>query len=443
MHSTHPNIGKKANSSLEISKDVLPHWLMAGMGFAIAGMISMSPAVVGGQEIFRTVEAKIHREVPVHVERLQLMWREFGNLNWPVKVLPQEQQAARAERVEAAAMDAKQDEEKKQEAAAETQEPLVEATKVERSPLGPRQVRLHLWDGSIVMGDVSMDSIHIETRFGKLEVPIANIQEFRPGLNSVPEINDAIVSLVEKLGDREFQVRESARLSLAAMGPMIRNRLREFADEGSAERKKHLATLNEEFAQMVEDGSENGETIEQPLDLEDTVTTGEFTIVGRIVEKQFQLSTRYGQLNLDLQHIKRADRVWEQSKDAVRKAVDIAGDQFFQKTPMATRILVKAGDKVSIRASGTVAWVSWGNISSGPDGIAQQGEWNGAQCGTLMARVGKTGEYVKIGSKGDFVAKSSGELFLGVAMQDHLATQEGYQWNGKYRAKIVVESGGE
>lgn len=325
----------------------------------------------------------------------------------------------------------------------ENAEPFVEAAKVASKPLGPRQIRLHLWDGSIVMGDVSIDSIHVETRFGKLEVPIANILEFRPGLSSVPAIDQQIVAYVEKLGDREFQVRESARQSLAAMGPMIRNRLRQFADEGSAERKKHLATLLDEFAQQVEDGSEDGESIEPPIEIEDTITTGEFTIVGKIVEKQYQLSTQYGQLNLDLQHIKRADRVWNRTESGVRKTVDVAGDQFFQKTPLSTRILVKAGDRVSIRASGSVAWVSWGNVSSGPDGTNQQGEWNGAQCGTLMARVGKSGEYIKIGSKGDFVAKSGGELFLGIAMQDHLATQEGYQWGGKYRAKIVVESSGD
>ncbi len=408
---------------------------------ALAATLVSIPSIAQGQLFGIEGMTRIPNLGPIPIEHFQLIVRGAKELNVPFGLPVQEIQAGRAAR--AATEEAVQDDEKKQEAEKESQEPMVEATKVERSQLGPRQVRLHLWDGSIVMGDVSIDSIHVETRFGKLEVPIANIQEFRPGLNSVPEINDAIVGLVEKLGDREFQVRESARQSLAAMGPMIRNRLQEFADDGSAERKKHLATLNEEFTQLVEDGTDNGETIEPPIDIEDTITTGEFTIVGKIVEKQFQLSTRYGQLNLDLQHIKRADRVWDVGKDAVRKAVDVAGDQFFQKTPMATRILVKAGDRVSIRASGSVAWVSWGNISSGPDGIGQQGEWNGAQCGTLMARIGKSGEYIKVGSKGDFVAKSSGELFLGVAMQDHLATQEGYQWSGKYRTKIVVESGAE
>ncbi|HMP80327.1 MAG TPA: hypothetical protein PKD54_12810 [Pirellulaceae bacterium] len=320
------------------------------------------------------------------------------------------------------------------------EEPIVETIRIPIEMPGPREVRLHLWDGSIVAGDIGIDAIHIETRFGRLQVPISNILNFRPGLQNVPTLNDRINLWVEELGDRDFQVRELARRQLSAMGMLLRNHIRTFDDGGSAERKKHLAALVEEIESLAEESEyvSGGDSV--PLDQEDTVTTGEFTIVGRIVENEFELSTKYGLLKLRLEDIKRADRSWGQTAESVRKNVDIGATDFFQRTPKATRIFVKPGDRVSIRCSGNVSWSSW-NMSSTPDGLANQGSWNGAPSGCVMARIGKSSEYIKIGSRGDFVAKVGGELFLGVAMQDNYANQRGYQWDGNYQARIVVEPG--
>lgn len=323
----------------------------------------------------------------------------------------------------------------------QTEEPVVELAPLPVDPPGPREVRLHLWDGSIVAGDIGLDAIHIETRFGRLQVPIANILDFRPGLQNVPTLNDKINSLVEQLGDKDFQVRELARRQLSAMGLLLRNHIRTFDDGGSAERKKHLQALIEEIDAQAEESELGMGGDAAPLDQEDRVTTGEFTIVGRIVENEFELSTKYGMLRLKLEDIKRADRSWGMAQDAVRKTIDIGATDFFQRTPKGTRIFLKPGDRVSIRCTGNVSWSSW-NMSSGPDGLANQGSWNGANSGCVMARVGRSSEYIKIGARGDFVAKVGGELFLGIAMQDNYANQRGYQWDGNYQARITVESGG-
>ncbi len=330
------------------------------------------------------------------------------------------------------------EEKKDQDEAAD--EPIVETVRIPVELPGPREVRLHLWDGSVVAGDIGLDAIHVETRFGKLQVPISNIVYLRPGLQNVPALNNQINQWVEQLGDRDFQVREIARRQLAAMGVLLRNHIRTFDDGGSAERKKHLQSLIEEIESLAEDGEYASGSESTPLDQEDTITTGEFTIVGRIVEKEFELATKYGLLRLRLEDIKRADRAWGQIGESVRRNVDIGATDFFQRTPKATRIFLKPGDRVSIRCSGNVNWSSW-NMSSTPEGLANQGSWNGAPSGCVMARVGKSSEYIKVGNRADFVAKVGGELFLGIAMQDNYANQRGYQWDGSYQARIVVEPG--
>jgi hypothetical protein len=334
----------------------------------------------------------------------------------------------------------KKDQEKEQEGAKEDDSAPMLETDATSNPPGPREVRLQLWDGSVLTGDLGIDSIHIDTKFGMLEVPVSNIQFLRPGLESIPELNEKLKNLVEQLGDKEFQAREQAHRELLAMGLSIRNQLRTFNDGGSAERKKHLQTLTEEIEELAED-EDPSQAANGSLDVEDSITTGDFTIVGRIRENEFSLKTKYGDLKIQLKDIRAGDRTWGVTASSVRKAIDIEATAFFQREPAKTRIRVKAGDRISIKASGSVNWASWGNMTSTPEGIGNQGQWNGMNCGALAARIGKSGDVIKVGEKAEFVAKSSGELFLGVAMQDNFANQEGYQWNGKYTARIVVEPG--
>ena len=127
-----------------------------------------------------------------------------------------------------------------------------------------------------------------------------------------------------------------------------------------------------------------------------------------------------------------------QSTQVVTKTVEIQGNAFFQTTPKTTRIHVNKGDRIRIRASGTVQWATWGNISSSPTGITNQGNWKNFNCGALLARIGTGDAYENVGTKTEFVAKSSGVLQLGIAMRDNYAQQEHYQWPGSYNAKIMI-----
>jgi hypothetical protein len=206
------------------------------------------------------------------------------------------------------AVEKKAEENKQEEAKEDDSSPMLE-TDATANPPGPREVRLQLWDGSILTGDLGIDSIHIDTKFGMLEVPVSNIQYLRPGLESIPELNEKLKNLVEQLGDKEFQAREQAHRELLAMGVSIRNQLRTFNDGGSAERKKHLQTLTEEIEELAED-EDPAQTANSSLDVEDSITTGDFTIVGRIRENEFSLKTKYGDLQIKLKDIRSGDRTW-------------------------------------------------------------------------------------------------------------------------------------
>lgn len=306
------------------------------------------------------------------------------------------------------------------------------------SPLGDQFVRFHMWDGSIVSGDVKVEEISVETEFGNLKVPVSQIRKVYPGLDSFPELNSRIEGLVEGLGDKDFDVREKSHRALASMGLQLRNQIDRFDDNGSAERKKRLGELKKEIEEMVDSAEEEGEETEYPLINGDTVVTPGFTIVGKIEQVQFTLRTKFGSLNVPLSDIKMADRTIEENKQDIRKTVDVGAEAFFQRQPVSTKIRINKGDKIWIKGEGIVQWTNW-NTSSGPDGLTNQGQYNGITSGSLCARIGTSGKPIKIGAKGEFVASKNGVLYLAVAMQDNYVNQQGYRWTGGYKAKIQVK----
>ncbi len=304
--------------------------------------------------------------------------------------------------------------------------------------IGDQFVRFHMWDGLIVAGEIEGESITVKTEFGQLQIPIRQIKRFYPGLDSYPALKEKIEGLVAGLGDKDFDVREKSHRTLAGMGLMIRNQLSGFADEGTAEQKKRLAELKKEIDEMLDEVDEDGEEIEKALIDGDTVVTPGFTIVGKIEQGEFMLQTKFGPLNVPLGDIKMADRSFNEVKEEIRKTVDVGAEAFFQRQPVATRIRVNKGDRISIKGDGTVQWTNW-STTSGPDGLANQGQYMGITSGTLCARIGTSGEPIKIGTKGNFVASKSGMLYLAIAIQDNYVNQQGYRWTGGYKAKIQVK----
>lgn len=327
-------------------------------------------------------------------------------------------------------------------AKAEVDEPIVDSASMETTDaIGKKYIRFHMWDGAIVGGELAIDRLRVDTEFGALEIPIEKIRSFYPGLDSFPERKEMIDTLVEQLGDRDYDVREQAHRKLQGLGLQLREQLHRFGDGGSAERKKHLMDLRKELDEVLEDLEEEAEdpdNVDRALIDGDMVLTPDFSVVGKIQQPDFEIATRYGQLTIRLQDIRFADRSFNQPKAEIRKTVAVSGSAFFQKKPVSARIRVNKGDRVTIRGSGNVNWTNWNNNAS-PEGLQNQGDWNGITCGALCARVGKSGQVIKIGTKESFVAKKDGVLYLGIAMKDNYANNTSYRWDGQFKARIIVQ----
>jgi hypothetical protein len=304
------------------------------------------------------------------------------------------------------------------------------------TPVDPKIIQLHLMDGSMIAGKLSVDEIEVETRFGKLKIPIESIRSFTPGLQSHPELGKQVYGLIEKLGSSDYDQREMAQKELSRMGEPVRPELLKHRDDTDKERRERVRAILDELDEAGDDAEV--EPRPQWFIPHDLVETSEFTAVGKIVTTEFTIATNYGPLNVKLSDVRRGERP-SQKAENLEKTVTIDGAHLVQRGMKETGVRIDRGDKVTISAEGTLNMTPWGNGSvSSPNGASNFG-WlvqGSIPGGMLIATIGNNTQYLKVGSQATIKATRSGTLRLGIAMQQDYANQ---QFPGGYQAKIVVE----
>jgi hypothetical protein len=304
-------------------------------------------------------------------------------------------------------------------------------------PIDPEIIKLHLLDGSVVTGKLSVKEILVETTFGKLTIPVGNIISFRPGLDSFPEVAKQINDLITALAAADYNEREAAQKELIKMGAPIRKLLeaRQKSDD-DAERNRRIKIILEGFEEGGAGDEEEGAPQEWiPLD---TIVTTDFTVVGRIVQKKFGVTSKFGELTVNLGDVRRGER-GQSAKEDVRRSIAVDGAAIAQRSFKNTKIRVEVGDRVSITADGTITMTPWGsNAMSTPDGSPNYGWYmgNDVAAGALVAKIGDSGPIFKVGSKNTFVAKKAGTLMLAIGMNPSYANQA---FPGKYDVKVRVQ----
>lgn len=305
-------------------------------------------------------------------------------------------------------------------------------------PIDPEVIRLFLMDGSVITGKLAVKDIQVKTTFGTLTVPVANIVNFRPGIDSFPEFGERINGLIAALGADDFNEREAAQKELQKIGTKVRKLLEErLKDDDNDERTRRVKKLLEEFDEMSEDSDDWGDSGSKEWIRQDTIVTTDFTIVGSIVQKKFAVASKFGQLAVNLGDIQRGQRL-QQSKEEIRKSIGIEGSNIAQRQFKNTRIKLEAGDKVYLTADGTITMTPWGsNAMSTPEGAPNYGWYvNGTiSAGALVGRIGDSGTVFKVGQKYSFTAKKAGFLQLAIGMNPSYATQN---FPGKYNVKVRV-----
>ena len=303
-------------------------------------------------------------------------------------------------------------------------------------PLPPDFVRLHLMDGSVIAGKLSIKEIAVDTLFGKLNVPVNSLKSITPGLISHPALAKEIGGLIADLGSANYNDREKAQQALIKMGLSVRSELERHQNDNDVERRNRIKAILAEFDQQAEELDEEID-VAQLLRERDTIETTEFTIVGKIVPQSFVVTSLYGDLNVKLADIRRGERSTGK-RDDLRQTFSVDASHFALRNSLNTNLRVERGDVVTVTADGNITMTPWGNAAvTSPEGAQNYGWFIPGQIasGASVGRIGNE-SFRKLGSKTTFTAERTGTLELAIGMQ---ADYTENQFPGKYTVKVRVQ----
>ncbi len=318
-----------------------------------------------------------------------------------------------------------------------TAPPAVPAAKPPAPPVDPGVLRFHLVDGSVLIGKSATKSLDIETRFGKLTVPLEKIRWLRPGYEQQPARKARIAQLFDQLGDDDPVKRKPAATELIGMGTGLRPELERFFKDANTNRATEARVVYEKIAEQAGE-NDQGPFERQALSAMDAIVTTEFSMLGRVAHASLTIANEYGTFNLPIGQVKFIDRggtVEQRAGSFTVNEQNIIGRQW-----ASTKIHVDKGDKIILRASGQLQVPRFGTGAvSGPDGAANYGWYiNGKiPTGALIVRVGASGEILKAGQSFTTIAKESGELQLGIGMNSRYL-REGQPFPGEYKVDVTV-----
>ena len=312
-----------------------------------------------------------------------------------------------------------------------------DAATVEPMPGDQPVLMLKLTDGSLISGRLTVHEIIVDTSFGRLTVPMEKIISFRPGLESRPKFSKKILGMIDKLGSDKALERDAAQRDLMAMGPSVRGLLVPHLEDADPERKLRVQAIIDQLDELIQDDELVDAKTFEPIRKRDTIVTTEFTIIGTISPKTFTVNNRYGKLVVNLADIDLVSRKAEKQPKVVRKELAVEGANVVPRQFKNSRIRLRRGQRVAIKAGGTVTLSPWGEHAvCTPDGSSAYG-WhvqNQIPNGALVARIGD-GPVFLVGSKLKFTAKQAGQLQFGVATLRNQASQS---FPGQFELKITV-----
>jgi hypothetical protein len=296
------------------------------------------------------------------------------------------------------------------------------------------QAVFQLVDGSRVVGETSIKEVPIKTAYGDVVIPAADVVRIRVARSSDKTARDKVAALIKQLGAPNFDDREKAYDDLCKLGPVALAQLQEAAKHPDAEVRSRVEKL---LAELDRGGDDEAEAEEGPLvGDEDELVAKRFTLRGVIKVEKFELKTRYGTLEIPREDVLSA---MLSRPDAVSKTVKVMGQHTFNSM-VGTGLRVRQGDKLVVKASGSINFRNWGE-SSGPDGnqdrFGTQGP-NNLPGMALCGRIGANGKPFLLGSAKQLTAEGDGELFLGLAFTNNTGNS-----NGEYKVVVTATPRGK
>jgi hypothetical protein len=301
-----------------------------------------------------------------------------------------------------------------------------DAAKDREKAAGPAAADMTCADGSTVRVALVTENVELETKYGKLTIPAADVQRIEFAFRLPDDLARKVAAAVKRLGDARFEEREAASKELRDLGLRAYPALQEAAKSGDAEVKRLASALLEEVREKVP-----ADDLTFPK--KDRVQTAEFTVTGRITSPALRVKTAYfGEADLKLADL-RVLQAGGASGDR-RLTIDAARFGSAANQWMETSLALERGAPLKVVASGQVdLWPQEpGQYMTTPRGYAGARPLGFAP-GRLVGKVGEGGATFLIGEKYEGMAGASGKLYLHI-----VPSPWGNASAGTYELKVSV-----
>jgi len=294
-----------------------------------------------------------------------------------------------------------------------------------------------LRDNSKIAGVPKEEALEVQTQYGKLTIPRAQLVRIRFARRLPPGLLERIHSLITDLGDEDYDKRERATDELRAIGPEILGPLKRSANSKNEEVKNRAEILLDEMdVEVKEKKSQVEDSLPQLSGTEDEIITERMTIIGTVPRPEFFIESPYGELRVATSDL---SGILFRSVLPTSKKVSVSSNHKPPGNWFHTKFELKKGQKLKIEATGQVSVRNYG-IVSGPQGNRQWGgsSFSGFPMLALVGKIGKKGKPFLIGSSYSGKTRRAGKLYVGITTFTHYPDGA----SGSYQLKIHA-SGGE
>lgn len=291
------------------------------------------------------------------------------------------------------------------------------------------KVKVVMGDGSIFYGVMNSKKISIDTDFGKLTVPVTEINKLTVGNKRRGKVKDFIVGKLKELAgtlnedQREKLMKDVQDVGFAGI-PLLED----------------IALTNEDQSSAIEDiisGIEIPDYVDQDLlnYEDDRIIAGESSIAGAVKNDSLSVNSSLGTVNLNISKIYSITFYQTGKKgNAIVKTIKLPANKYIAaKEQLKTKIFINKGDRVKIKATGSIVLASLSNKTFYPKGDNYSGSWQGFPFGALCGRIGDSNPWFLIGDMYKGVSQYKGYLWLTISETLFNASN-----TGEYKIRVEV-----
>jgi len=299
------------------------------------------------------------------------------------------------------------------------------------SPSRPHLAEVRFGDSSVVRMTLLQDNLEVQTKYGKLTIPLSDVRRVEFGLHVPPDVNQQINQSIKRLASEVYKERDGASKDLVQVGHFAFPMLQKASRSGDQEVACRAVSVIKQISERVSPDLLR-------LREEDVVHTAEFTIVGHITSQTLKAhSPHFGEVALKLSelrtmHMRQHGGKHELTVDAGKHGSAL--DQWCD-----TGITVDASQRLVVTGDGQIdLWPQGpGQYMAAPKGYNTAGKGGQFLAGALVGKVGENGKTFLIGERYEGNITEEGKLYLLIIPSP---------WNnasvGSYRVRIQTDQAG-